>query len=185
VILLRQYIASLTLAGILPKACAVLPETKLVGKVFKCPEFRRRRMAVGEILGFDMRAFNEYAPHWRKHEVKRGSLLAWEPDWLSERMEANVDWHSPAAEPFAALEGKLEPGAVGDGVVFWLEASGVELDPRHLLVAGIITPEEPIQLQASEAEGLPGPACVALRFVAEDPMAPNCLVVVEAARPVP
>ena len=107
-------------------------------------------MPVGGVFEFDLSQFNEFAPHWRIYDVRRGSLEAWEPEWGSERMDQELAWTGEDSEVMAVLEGEVGAGRV-DGMIFWVEAAGVADDPGDLLVSGVITPAEAFEVGSSSA----------------------------------
>ncbi|CAK0883853.1 unnamed protein product [Prorocentrum cordatum] len=92
---------------------------KVVCRAFAAQELRRRRAPVGDILGFDMGKFNEHAPMWRAHGVKRSSLMGCLPAWLSPRLECAVRWPCGGDEelgpPGESLALALEGAASGEG----------------------------------------------------------------------
>ena len=76
--------------------------------------------------------------------MKRGSLSAYAPTWVSDRIEGDVNW-ALSGSPSAVLKGGVSGGRV-DGMTFWLEDEIVEM-PESLDVVGIMTPQDTFQAE--------------------------------------
>eukprot|EP00928_Gymnodinium_smaydae_P036982 TRINITY_DN25748_c0_g1_i1.p1 TRINITY_DN25748_c0_g1~~TRINITY_DN25748_c0_g1_i1.p1 ORF type:complete len:807 (+),score=204.81 TRINITY_DN25748_c0_g1_i1:166-2586(+) len=155
--LLRKRARRLALAGAVSAEARFVPAgLRVVGRPFSAPEFRRRRVPVSDVMGFDLRPFSEHAPLRRAYEVKRSTLCGWQPDWLAPRASCSaVPRFSPANPADAQNSGDeelaltLEAAADGacDGFAFWVE-DYAEQDPLLLPVAGIFIPRDRPELSA-------------------------------------
>merc|ERR550525_1301307 len=97
ILAIRRRLCCLRKAGALTAEAAVLPaKLRMAGLAYSAPEFRRRRLPMGHVSGFDLQPFNEHAPLWRAHNIKRSSMMGWSPSWLSSKSVTEIDWFANA-----------------------------------------------------------------------------------------